>query len=153
MSEPLNPPLRLLASFQETFPSQRANWILSVPGRDMWIAASIYENGKYSVSLPDIDGKTAFSVRSARLKQTYNNRPIPSWSRYLAGVAVLLSDADLTLPGADIVIAGEEPAGPRYEYSVGMAFAAMWYQFNSMNYNHAILLDLMEQVRRDYVDA
>jgi len=153
MTTPPNPPLRLLATFQLTYPSQRANWVLSVPERDMWVGASIYENGQFSVTAPDLDGEVVFRVKSARVKRTANNNTLPSWSHYLAGVAVILSNNGLSFPGGDMVIAGDEPAGPRYEYSMGMVFAALWYQYNAQPFDQKILVELMEQVRRDYVES
>lgn len=153
MTVPPNPPLRLLTTFQQTYPSQRANWVLAVPGRDMWVGASIYESGKFVVAAPDLDDKTVFRVMTARIKRTIDNVALPKWGLYLGGVAVALSNEGLTFPGADVVIAGEEPRGPRYEYSMGMAFALLWYEYNAMPYDHPTLVDLMEYVRRDYVDS
>ena len=153
MTTPHNPPLRLLAAFQLTYPSQRANWVLVAPDRDMWVGASIYESGQFSVTVPDLEDDTTFRVKSARVKRTVDNTALPSWAHYLAGVAVILSNAGMTLPGADMVLAGEEPSGPRYDYSMGMAFAALWYQYNAKPFNQPILIEIMEQVRRDYVDS
>lgn len=152
MTTPPNPPLRLLATFQLTYPSQRANWILSVPERDMWVGASIYDSGQFAVSVPDLEDETAFRVKSARIKRTIDNGALPSWAHYLGGVAVILSNEGLTLPGADMVLAGEEPPGPRYDYSMGMAFATLWYQYNAKPYSQDILIDIMELVQREYID-
>lgn len=152
MTTPPNPPLRLLASFQLTYPSQRANWILDVPGRDMWIGAGVYDSGQFSVTVPDIDDSTTFRVKSARIKRTADNTALPRWSYYLAGVAVILSNRGMSFLGADMVLAGEEPAGPRYEYSMGMAFAALWYQYNAKPFNQDILIEIMEDVRHEYVE-
>ena len=148
-----NPPLRLLAAFQLTYPSQRANWIIDAPERDMWVGASIYDSGQFSATVPDLEATTTFRVKSARIKRTADNTPLPLWAYYLAGVSVILSNEGLTCPGADMVLAGEEPSGPRYEYSMGMAFAALWYQYNARPFNQTILIEVLEQVRRDYIDS
>jgi hypothetical protein len=153
MTLPPNPPLRLLATFQLTYPSQRANWIIVAPDRDMWVGASIYDSGQFSVTVPDLEDSTVFRVKSARIKRTVDNTSLPSWVHYLAGVAVILSNAGMTCPGADMVLAGEEPPGPRYEYSMGMAFAALWYQYNAKPFNQSILIEVMEHIRHDYVDS
>jgi len=153
MTTPPNPPLRLLATFQLTYPSQRANWVMSAPERDMWVGASIYESGQFSVTVPDLDDNIVFRVKSARIKRTADNGALPKWAHYLAGVAVILSNKGMSFPGGDMVIAGDEPAGPRYEYSMGMAFAALWYQYNAKQFDQKILVDLMEEVRRDYVET
>lgn len=148
-----NPPLRLLAAFQLTYPSQRANWIIVAPDRDMWVGASIYESGQFSVTVPDLEATTTFRVKSARIKRTAENTSLPPWAMYLGGVAVILSNAGLSCPGADMVLAGEEPSGPRYEYSMGMAFAALWYQYNARPFDQSILIEVLERVRRDYIDT
>ena len=148
-----NPPLRLLATFQMTYPSQRANWVMSAPERDMWVGASVYDSGQFSVTVPDLEAHTIFRIKSARIKRTVDNAPLPTWATYLAGVSVILSNAGMTFPGADMVLAGEEPPGPRYEYSMGMAFAALWYQYNAKPFDQSILLPVMEQVRREYVET
>ena len=153
MTLPPNPPLRLLTTFQLTYPSQRANWIIAAPDRDMWVGASIYDSGQFAVTVPDLEDSTAFRVKSARIKRTVDNTSLPSWVHYLAGVAVILSNAGMTCPGADMVLAGEEPPGPRYEYSMGMAFAALWYQYNAKPFNQSILIEVMEHIRRDYIDG
>lgn len=152
MTTPPNPPLRLLAAFQMTYPSQRANWIIDTPDRDMWVGASIYDSGQFSVTVPDLEDETIFRVKSARIKRTVNNVALPKWAHYLAGVAVILSNDGMTLPGADMVLAGEEPAGPRYEYSMGMAFAGLWYQYNAKPFTQSSLIDILERVRHDYID-
>jgi galactokinase len=125
---------------------------MAAPERNMWIGASIYDSGQFSVTVPDLEDSTVFRVKSARIKRTVENRPLPSWAYYLAGVAIILSNAGMTCPGADMVLAGEEPSGPRYEYSMGMAFAALWYQYNAKPFTQSILIELMEQIRHDYID-
>ncbi len=153
MTSPPNPPLRLLATFQLTYPSQRANWVMSAPERDMWVGASIYDSGQFSVTVPDLDDTTIFRVKTARVKRTVNNTALPSWAYYLAGVSINLSNQGLSFPGGDMVIAGDEPAGPRYDYSMGMVFGALWYQYNAKPFDQKILVDLLEHVRRDYVES
>src|SRR3990172_3911763 len=37
----INPPLRLLAAFQDTYPDQTPKRIVQAPGRDMWLAADL----------------------------------------------------------------------------------------------------------------
>lgn len=153
MTRSSSPPLRLLTTFQLTYPSQRANWVLSVPDRDMWVGASIYDSDQFAVTVPDLDASVLFQVQTVRQKQDITLAMLPSWAHYLAGVAVNLSDKGFRFPCGDMVIAGDEPIGPRYEYSMGMVFGALWYQYNAQPYTQAILIDLMEQIRHDYIDA
>jgi len=56
---------------------------------------------------------------------------------------------NLTLPSAACVIVGDEPTGPRYEYSLGMAYAALWHQINDMTATEPMLIELLENVQRD----
>lgn len=152
MDTPINPPLRLLAAFQQTYPNAAPEWIVSAPGREMWVAAHIETSGKFTLITPDLDGRTTFDRRSARTKRTTHNRPLPSWARFPAGVVLELSAKGLDLPGVRAIMAGEEPPGPRYDYAMGLVLAALCYEVNGQTYKPNTLIDLMERVRRTYID-
>lgn len=146
----INPPLRLLAAFQQNRPGT-PHWVLEVPGREMWVAAEVGQSGEYTILAPDLDGRTTFNRRSARSMRTVLSRPLPRWSRYIAGVTLALNDDGLQVPGAYAVIVGEEPPGPRYEHALGMACAALWYAYNQEECALPELLDLMERVQHHYM--
>lgn len=147
----INPPIRLLAAAQDALDTT-PEIILAVPGREMWIAALVHQRHDWTLFVPDLDAQTRIDLRSAKRKQTTRNRPLPRWARHPAGVLVLLSATDLQLPGLRVVILGDEPPGPRYEYALGMAFATLFYQHNQVDFDTEHLLTLMEQVQRDYLD-
>lgn len=150
---PSNPPLRLLGAFQHSYPENSPDWIARAPGRDMWIAAYPTGDGHFRISVPDLEAQTHFDRRSARSKQTVARRPLPGWARYLAGVVVMLSDQGMDFPGMCAVILGEEPSGPRYEYTLALALSALWHDYNHRAYTADSLLGLVEQVRRDFVEG
>lgn len=143
----MNPPLRLLTAFQDAF-SQQPDCLLSVPGREMWIAACITSSGHMTLSVPDKNARTTFDRRSARLHRTRFNRPLPSWATYLATVALLLPEASLDLPGVDAVIVGEEPAGPRYHHALGMALCTLAHDYHDRDCDEACLMAFMERVQQ-----
>jgi hypothetical protein len=147
----MNPPIRLLTAVQEHL-SAEPELMIAVPGRDMWIAADIIDTHTYNVITPDLGGRTIFDRRSAKLMRTIRSRPLPRWARYLAGSLLLLSDVGLALPGVTAVFIGDEPAGPRYEHALGMAFAAMWYDYYKHEYDVSALLDVLERVQKTYID-
>lgn len=149
--ENTNPPLRLLAAFQQAFPDHTPAHILKVPGREMWIAAAHSPNPTYILHVPDLAGRVVFNRRSARTKHTVMNRPLPRWARYPAGVILALCDAGLDLNGLHAVIVGEEAQGPRYEHALGMVTAALGYTLNNLDYTTQSLLEVVERVRRDYL--
>lgn len=147
----MNPPLRLLAAFQQASENEPQH-LVQLEERTMWVAAEITGGFNYTVIVPDMDVRTTFDRRSAKLKKTTRNRPLPKWAYYMAGSVAILDRQGLDMPGAIIVIAGDEPAGPRYDHALGMAFVALWYQVNEQAYTTQTLIDIMDSVRRDYVD-
>lgn len=148
-----DPPLRLLAAFHEQFPTLSPEWIVKAPDRDMWIAACLTGGEELTLASADQDGRAMFTWRTARLKRTITNRPLPRWARYPAGVVLTLIDAEMDVIGLGAVLAGEEPLGPRYDYALGMAFAALWHQLHERPFSTASLIDLLDHVRRDYVET
>lgn len=147
-----NPPLRLLVAYQQLYPEQPPEHIVQAPGRDMWVAANIDDTDTFTIHVPDLDARTTFNWRSAKFKRTVLNRPLPSWARYPAGVIFTLCAMGLDVTGVDAVLVGEEPPGPRYDYALGMAVAALWYTLHSRPYTAETLLEIIEQVRRQYVE-
>ena len=148
-----DPPLRLLVAFHQTFPALSPEWIVQPPGREMWIAAVRHDREQYTLAAPDLEGSTTFSLRSARARRTVLNRPLPDWARYPAGVMVALSHNGLDVAGIDAMIVGEEPPGPRYHFSLGVAVAALWHEFYQRPYTADSLVAIVDQVRREYVEA
>ncbi|MBZ0291062.1 MAG: hypothetical protein K8L99_00695, partial [Anaerolineae bacterium] len=128
MSLANDPPMRLLLGFQQNFPNHTADWVVQVPGREMWVAASLHLQPDFTLLLADSGQRTNFNLRSAKLKTTVLQRPLPLWARYPAGVLLALRDNGLSLNGGmQAALAGEEPVGPRYDYALGMAVAALCY--------------------------
>ena len=146
----MNPPLRLLASFQQEVHKEPQH-IVQLHERKMWVAAEIAGGFSYTIIVPDLDVRATFDRRSARRKKTVRNRPLPSWAFYIGGAVGYLDRQGLELDGATIVIAGDEPAGPRFEHALGMAFTALWYQINEKPYTTDDLIRLMDTIRRDYI--
>lgn len=153
MTIPGEPPLRLLLAFQQAFPSLTPEWIVQAEGRDMWAAAIRDSHDKFTIAVPDIEARTAFSFRSAKSKTTTLNRSLPHWARYPAGVLLALRDFEIDARGLQVVIVGTEPPGPRYEHAVGIVIAALWHHIYQKPYTIDVLLELVERVRRDYVET
>jgi len=147
-----NPPLRLLVAFHEVFPALSPEWMAQVPGRDMWVAAVLHQRDEFTLIAPDLDGSTTFSLRSAKARRTVLNRPLPDWARYPAGVMMTLCQNGLDSTGMDTIIVGEEPAGPRYHYALGMAVAAILHELHAKPYTADSLIAIVEQVRREYIE-
>jgi len=147
----MNPPVRLLIATQEHF-HKAAEWLIDVPGREMWVAAQITNDYQYAITVPDLNAHTIFDRRGAKSKKTVRNRPLPRWARQIAGVLLVLSDEGLAVPGVKVILLGDEPPGPRYEHALGMGFAALWYVYNQQTCDLNCLMDLMERVRKEYLD-
>ncbi|MCA9884868.1 MAG: hypothetical protein H6670_03400 [Anaerolineaceae bacterium] len=145
-----NAPLRLLASFMEAFDAQPAE-VFQVAGREMWVAATVEESGKFCIIMPDLDARITFDHRSARQQRSTTNRPLPTWAAYCAGTLLELGYRQMDIPGANLAIVGSEPPGPRLNYACGMAFAATVLEHHSQHYDDALLLDVVDAMRRDYI--
>ena len=142
-------PRRLLARFEQVFPTSTPQVIVQAPDRRMWAAASLNGTAHFRIYTAESSARTIFSYQSAKRKQTIYRQPLPRWARYIAGISVLLDVPDM--PGIDAVACGDEPAGPRYEYALGILFAALWYEINMQSCSPIQLQEIAERVRRDYV--
>ncbi|MEZ4672487.1 MAG: hypothetical protein R3E39_31685 [Anaerolineae bacterium] len=147
-----NPPVLLLAAFNDMFPDQVVEWLTCAPGRDMWVAAASSPSAEFTVYSPEQDGKVTFSLQSAKSKITVLRRPLPRWARYPAGVALILAQDGLDVTGLNIVMMGNEPPGPRFDYGMGMTFAALWHDLHQLPYTADGLIEIVDRVRRDYVE-
>jgi hypothetical protein len=119
----------------------------------MWVAASVAQTNAFTIHVPDMSGHTSFNRRTARSYRTVLKRPLPRWARYPAGVVIALSNCGLVVNGIDAVVVSEESPGPRYEYALGMTFAALIHSLHSQPYDSDSLLEIVEKVRREYVEG
>lgn len=150
---PGDPPMRLLMAFQEHFPDLTPDWIVRAPGREMWIAAAFNTQPSFTIANADLDVRATFSYRSAKTRTTVLNRPLPGWTRYPAGTLLLLRDLGMEKTGLHAVLTGGEPPGPRYDHAMGIAIAALWYAVYQRPCDADDLIELVEQVRREYVEV
>jgi galactokinase len=148
-----NPPVRLLTLFNQVFPQLSPERVIKTPGREMWVASTNTPNDIMTIYINEINARTHFTLRSARRKETTRSRPLPSWARIIAGTAVLLEDQGMDLSGMNVAIAGNEPLGARYDYALGMAFAALCYNVSQQFCTDTTLIDLVERVRREYIEG
>lgn len=149
----LNPPVHLLAMFHDAYPALTLEHFIQAPGRDLWLGAALVSGDVYSVCAPDIGLRAAFTWRSAKTRQTVLQRPLPKAARYPAGVVIGLQQIGLAMPGVSAVAVGAELPGPRYDYTLGMAFAALGYYLCGRDYLPEQLTDLVDRVRREYVET
>jgi galactokinase len=129
--------------------------IFQAPERDMWIAAQYNSREQYACLALDLNESalTTFNLQSAKTRRTVTKRPLPRWARYPAGVIMTLSGMGLDVRGMNAVICGDEPPGPRYEYSLGILFAALCHELNDQPYLTTFLTEIVDAVHRDYVEG
>lgn len=144
-----DPPLRLLAAYQSQM-TQPPEQVLQVPEREMWIAAQFNDSGVHAYTAADLDSSTSFNPRTARKMRTIVQRPLPRWSRPVASVTAILSEEGLILPGIFAVLAGDEPAGPRYDHALAMAAAVLWLIANNRPIDSAELIAIVDRALRRY---
>lgn len=150
-----NPPLRLLAQFQDSYPGHMPEIVFRVPDRDMWIAARLCDaDDRFSLSCVEAGSAVAtFTRQSAKLKRTIAGRPLPRWARFPAGVTLVLAEAGIDARGIEAVVCGDEPLGPRYDYALCLAFASLWSALAELPQPPAALQQIADTVIRDYIDA
>lgn len=147
-----DPPIRLLMAFHQRLPLLEPDLLFQAPDRDLWLAAA-YTPGEQTVLTaldlyPDVS--VTFTRQSALGRRTVLNRPLPRWARWAAGTLVLLNDPPL--PPLTGILAGDEPPGPRYEYTISLLFGALWYEWQRQPYLPGDLTALTERVRREFVE-
>lgn len=148
-----DPPVHLLAAFQQAFPEQAPAWVMRAPGRDVWIAAAPAASPQFTVFAPAHESRTSFNLRTAKTRRTMAQRPLPRWVLYPAGVILTLCYQGMDMDGLNILVVSEEPPGPGYDYGLGMAFAALWYEVLSQPYTLDTLREVVDRARREYVET
>ncbi len=92
--------------------------------RDVVVAASPMYGRQVRVHAADLSETSAFS-----LDATGEERP--AWTAYVRGVATMIENAGIALPGADMAIAGDVPRGAglsssaAFEVAIARAFLAL----------------------------
>jgi galactokinase len=145
-------PLRLLVQFQTRYPDTPPEIILQAPGRDLYVMATPTEKGRVILDSVELNARAVFSAHSAAYKQTITRRPLPKWARYAAGVLLICDDLGLGIHGMNAVIGGDEPTGPRYEYTLGVLMAALVHHAAGQNIANSRLFELADRARREYVE-
>jgi hypothetical protein len=144
--------LHLLAAFEKTYPQSAPDWVIQLPDREVWIAAAAHID--FMLYSADHNASTQFSYRSAKLKRTLLQRPLPSWSRYAAGTIVQLLDSGLEISGFKAAVISESQSNlpARYDHAVGLAIAALCHQIGGRPYSPDAILEIVEKTRRQYVE-
>jgi len=150
----LNPPLRLLAAFQAAFPGQTPEILFPLTDRAVWIAARLSSaDDRHTLANADADTTPiTFTRQTAKQKRTIAGRPLPRWARFPAGVVMALAAINLDAHGIEAVVCIDEPPGPRYEYALCLAFAALWAELAEHPLSAAGQRQIADAVLREYVE-
>ena len=149
----INPPLRLLMALHAQYPQRPPDAVVQAPERELWGAALRTSAKTFTLHAIELETRVQFTYQSAKKRQTVAARPLPQWARYAAGVLLVLSHEGMNIPNFDAVIAGDEPAGPRYEHALGGAFAALCCALAECELAPAALIACVERARREYVQG
>jgi galactokinase len=146
-------PVRLLVQYQSRYPASEPEITLQAPDREMWIMATLNESGRIALDCVDLESRAVFTIHSARGKKTVQHRPLPRWARYAAGVILDMDRNGFTFKGLNAVVGGNEPPGARYEYTLGILFAALALQVYNQPFVNVKLFEIADRARRDYVES
>jgi hypothetical protein len=117
----------------------------------MWVAAQPNEKHYHLFVLPDWTARLKFDSTSIRRGNRTTGQPIPHRMRYLTAAAHYLYNERFVVPGIKAVIVANEPAGPRYEHSLGLALLTLWHTAAGKATDASALMALMEKIERDYL--
>ena len=147
-----DPPVRLLMAFHQRLPLHDPDLLFQAPDRDLWLAAAYTPGEQTMLTALDLypDVAVTFTRQSALGRRTVLNRPLPRWARWAAGTLVLLNEP--SLPPLTGILAGDEPPGPRYEYTISLLFGALWHEWQRIPDLPGDLTALAERVRREFVE-
>jgi hypothetical protein len=148
-----NYPLHLLATFQHFYPAQTPQVFVKSPDHEIWVAASLEEVDAFHIASADHQARTTFTWQSAKTRKSILRRPLPAWARFPAGVIWYLCADGMDIPGLYAALMSTEAPGPRSEYGTAMAVAALWHRLFDQPYTVDSLSEILEKVRRDYVNA
>jgi hypothetical protein len=148
-----NYPLHLLATFQQFFPAQTPQVFVKSPDHEIWVAAALDDADAFHLASADHQARTTFTWQSAKVRQSILRRPLPAWSRFPAGVIWHLCAEGLDMPGLYAALLSTEAPGPRADYGTAMTVAALWFTLFGQPYTVDGLHEILERVRREYVNA
>jgi galactokinase len=96
--------------------------------RATYIAFSPADSDRTTLVAADFAEESTFTPASITIKNNANGKSLVDWARYPAGVAWALTEANLTAPAMNGVLASDVPrgAGLSSSASVEMAFAVAW---------------------------
>lgn len=128
--------------------------VMVAPGREVWVAAVATEGRHYHLYNADTDHRTTFTWRDAGRNRTVLRRPLPRWARYPAGVIHHLCavNPQLDIRAASLVLAADEAAGPRREFGMGIAVAALWHELAGIPITGDDLNKQVDHVRRTHIE-
>jgi hypothetical protein len=121
----------------------------------MWLAACYNNRDLYGCLALELNvsAMATFNLQSAKIRRTVTQRPLPRWARYPAGVIMTMCEIGLDMRGLTGVVCANEPPGPRYEYSLGILFAALCHELNEQPYETDVLTEIVDRVHREYVEG
>ena len=96
--------------------------------RTTWLAFSANGSAESRLIAKDLEQSCSFTSQSVKTKADSQNKPLPTWALYPAGVCWAATQAGLACPGIDGVYSSDIPRGSGLSSSasVEMAFALAW---------------------------
>jgi galactokinase len=129
-------------------------WVLPVAiDRYAWLAARPSSSEVATIHALDLDESVSFNIQQLDDKLDTENRPLPKWAHYPAGVAWSLQRDDLKLTGFDAVLTSTVPVGSGLSSSaaVEVAFAVTWEAITGWQADRMRLAQLCQSAENLYV--
>lgn len=102
--------------------------------RATYVAFAPATSERSTLVAADFSEEASFTLQSIAAKTNADGSPLPEWALYPAGVAWVLTEADLAVPALDAVFASNVPQGSGLSSSasIEMAFAIAWQTLSAV---------------------
>jgi len=170
----MQPPAKLLDAFRTTFGGE-PEFISRAPGRadligahvdyndglvlpaavtrNVWIAVRARPDKVVSIQSLDMKEHIRFELGNLNAKKTVEGAALPLWAQYPAGVAWALTEAAFQIPGCDMAITGDIPAGAGLSSSaaVEVGYGLAWATLMGMEIDRMRLALICQRAENAYV--
>jgi galactokinase len=121
--------------------------------RAVRLAAAPTTDGIVHLHALDLRRQTAFRLDTLGQRIDIDGKPLPHWAAYPAGVAWVLAEAGLRVPGMQVVYTSDVPIGAGLSSSaaVEVAFAATWRALGGWEMDNLQLARLCQRAENAYV--
>jgi galactokinase len=121
--------------------------------RAVHLAAAPSGDNTVTLAALDLDQQVTFQLAEMETKQDITGAPLPTWARYAAGVAWVLSNEGLEVKGLRAAFTSDVPIGAGLSSSAALevGFAVLWQALGGWEKDPLHLAKLCQRAENEYV--